>query len=169
MIGKQFDFSKVEGLNERFPQNGITGFSFAATVSPGDAYAKKAKMLMGKGEYANSLAASDEAIRLGPKHSEGYNGKAYLLAICPDAKLRDGKQAITLAKKALELTGDNFNTSNVLDTLACAYAEAGDFENAVMVCEEALKKASPFAKPDFEKKMKLFQEKMPYHLDPPKK
>jgi tetratricopeptide (TPR) repeat protein len=171
MMGKPFDFAKAEGLSAFLSQSRISerGFGVPAALSPAMAYAKKAEMLMEKGEYARSLVAYEEAIRLGQKHYNGYNGKAYLLAVCPDANLRDGKQAITLAKKALELAEDNGDRVNILDTLACAYAEVGDFENAVKMAEEAMKKGRPSMKAEFEKMIKRFRERKPYHLDPVKK
>lgn len=43
--------------------------------------------------------------------------------------MRDGKRAIELATKACEVT--NFEMPHILSTLAAAYAETGDFENAI--------------------------------------
>ena len=51
------------------------------------------------------------------------------MATCPDAKYRDGKKAIESATKACELT--EWKDADHLDTLAAAYAEAGDFDSAV--------------------------------------
>jgi hypothetical protein len=51
------------------------------------------------------------------------------LATCPDARYRDGKLAVAAATRAAELT--NWKDRNVLETLAAAYAEAGDFASAV--------------------------------------
>ena len=47
----------------------------------------------------------------------------------PDAKYRDGKKAVELAKRACDLT--EWKEPGVLDTMAAACAEAGDFDGAV--------------------------------------
>ena len=64
------------------------------------------------------------------------NGRAWLQATCPDGRFRNGQQAVTDAKKALAL-GGSFKNS-YLDTLAAAYAEAGDFDSAIRYEEEAI-------------------------------
>ena len=56
------------------------------------------------------------------------NNFAWVLATSPDDKLRDGERAVKMATEACELTG--YETPHILSTLAAAYAETGDFENA---------------------------------------
>ena len=57
-----------------------------------------------------------------------------MLATSPDDKLRDGARAVKLATKAAEASG--YETPHILSTLAAAYAETGDFENAAEVVAE---------------------------------
>jgi tetratricopeptide (TPR) repeat protein len=64
---------------------------------------------------------------------------AWLLATHPDSKFRDGARAIALAGRACALTEGR--APIMLDTLAAAYAEAGDFPRAIITGEEALKRA----------------------------
>ena len=64
-----------------------------------------------------------------PEDSFTYNNLAWGLATCPEARLRDGKKAVEIATKACELS--EWKDPNVVDTLAAACAEAGDFDNAV--------------------------------------
>ena len=52
-----------------------------------------------------------------------------IMASCPVAKYRDGKKAVEIATHACELT--QWKRSDFLDTLAAAYAEAGDFNAAI--------------------------------------
>lgn len=56
------------------------------------------------------------------------NNLAWVLATSPKDELRDGKHALELALKASEAT--DYATPHILSTLAAAYAEVGDFENA---------------------------------------
>ena len=53
---------------------------------------------------------------------------AWLLATYPDAKSRDGAEAVQLAERGCALTDRRIPA--LLDTLAVAYAEAGDFARA---------------------------------------
>lgn len=79
--------------------------------------------------YRQALADYDEALRLDPRETRALGGRAWLMATCPDAQFRDGKQAIASATRACELTG--WKDPQFLGTLAAACAEAGDFERAV--------------------------------------
>jgi tetratricopeptide (TPR) repeat protein len=64
---------------------------------------------------------------------------AWLLATYPDSKSRDGSEAVRLAERACVLTERRIPA--LLDTLAAAYAEAGDFPRAISAVEEALNHA----------------------------
>ena len=56
------------------------------------------------------------------------NNFAWVLATSPDDEVRDGKRSIELATKAAELT--SYTVPHILSTLAAAYAETGDFDEA---------------------------------------
>ena len=64
------------------------------------------------------------------------DGLARLQAACPYSSVRDGQSAINFAEKAVAAT--KRKNPNCLDTLAAAYAEAGQFEKAVAVQKEAI-------------------------------
>jgi serine/threonine protein kinase len=120
-----------------------------------------ARRRMSNGDFAGSVAAWKEAIRLDPRGSLTLNNLAWVLATGPD-EIRDGKQAIALATRACELTA--WKQPVFLDTLAAAYAEVGKFDQAV----EFQKKALAF--PAFEKlygssvrkRLALYIQKKPY-------
>jgi len=84
---------------------------------------------------------------------------ARVLATSPDAKLRDGKRAVEAAKKAVDMI--KYRDGRYLDTLAAAYAEAGDFDKAVDTQQKAIDDPE-FMKDDGEgarKRLKLYREK----------
>lgn len=113
----------------------------------------------GKKEYDKALADFNQALKLDPKSSAAHNSIAWLLATSPDPKLRDGKRAVELAKTAVALSK---NSAHIIDTLAAAHAEAGDFAEAVRRQEEALR--DPAFKNDAtaRERLELYKKMQPY-------
>ena len=116
-----------------------------------------------KAEYDKAVADFNSALELDPDFSPAYNNLAWTLATCPQAALRNGQQAVQDATKACALSG--WNNINQLDTLAAAYAEAGDFENAVNWETKVL--ATPNLAPEdaaiAKDRLALYQAHQPYH------
>jgi len=88
------------------------------------------------GNDAEALVHFQKALDLDPRSVSALSGAAWLLATAPDSGMRDGAEALTLAEGANDLTsGAN---PEVLDTLATAYAEAGQFTKATATANRAL-------------------------------
>ena len=120
-----------------------------------------------KGDYGAAIADFNSALKIDPDFSPAYNNLAWQLATCPQAAYRDGKQAVDDATKACELS--QWNNINQIDTLAAAYAEAGDFENAVK-CENEVLKTVGLALADIaiaKRRLSLYQAHQPYHRQQP--
>jgi tetratricopeptide (TPR) repeat protein len=88
----------------------------------------RADAYLNAGEHEKAIADFERAIALEEDDESLLNNFAWVLATSPEDELRDGKRAIELATKAAERT--NYETPHILSTLAAAYAETGDFENA---------------------------------------
>jgi tetratricopeptide (TPR) repeat protein len=84
---------------------------------------------------AEAMGSIREAIRLAPKTAAYPDHLARLLATCPEARLRNGAEAVELAARACALT--RRENAGFLDTLSAAYAEAGRFAEAIRAAEEA--------------------------------
>jgi Flp pilus assembly protein TadD len=102
--------------------------------APGEEALAMALQLLGNS--AEALVHWRKALALEPKSITALSGAAWLLATAPDASTRNGAEAVTLAESANELaSGEN---PEVLDTLAAAYAEYGDFVKARAFANRAL-------------------------------
>jgi tetratricopeptide (TPR) repeat protein len=86
-------------------------------------------------QFAQALADYQRAVELAPA-SESSGWLALFLATCPDQKFRNGGQALVYARKAYEPNPSPDDI--VLAGLAAAYAETGDFEQAVQFQQMAL-------------------------------
>ena len=70
-----------------------------------------------------------------PNHALRHNQLAWLLATCPEAKFRDAKRAVELAKRAVELKRQEGNYWN---TLGVAHYRAGSWKEAVAILEKSM-------------------------------
>lgn len=116
----------------------IDDFSEAIRLDSKDseAYWGRANARNSRKEFAKAAADYGEALKLDAKNADILSNLAWLLATCPDQEVRDGKRAVALANQAVKI-----NEKGVfhLAALAAAYAETGNFAEAVRVQERVLK------------------------------
>jgi tetratricopeptide (TPR) repeat protein len=91
--------------------------------------------LYAHGQTAEALAHWRVAIRLQPSDLAALGRVAWILATSPDASIRNGGEALGFAVRAVEISGGK--DARMLDTLAAAYAEKGQFANAVLTARRA--------------------------------
>jgi tetratricopeptide (TPR) repeat protein len=92
------------------------------------------------GNVAGAMQHYQAALESEPDLPIALNNLAWILAANSDASLRNGTEALKYARRACELT--NFRTTVLVGTLAAAYAEAGQFPEAVATAEMACHLAS---------------------------
>jgi len=85
-----------------------------------------------KGEIKEAIAAWEQSLSFDPDNADATNNIAWVRATATDADLRDGRQALDLAQRALRTGGEN---AVVLRTLAAAQAENGQFAEAIATCQ----------------------------------
>jgi tetratricopeptide (TPR) repeat protein len=115
------------------------------------------------GKLDEAIEHFREAVRLKPDYLAPLNRMARILAMHPDPKRRDPGQAIEFAKRAVELTGHQ--DAAILETLAAAYAAAGQFDQAVKTAEAALSLATAAQADELanhiRKQIKLYKQAKP--------
>jgi tetratricopeptide (TPR) repeat protein len=92
--------------------------------------------LYSQGRFAESLRELHSALAEEPNRLFSLNLAASLLATCPDASVRNGQEALKLAERAKQLSGGK--DPRILDTLSAAYAESGNFAQAMEVEQQAI-------------------------------
>jgi tetratricopeptide (TPR) repeat protein len=92
--------------------------------------------LYAQSNFPESLKQLRTALDEEPNRLFALKLAANLLATCPDAAVRNGPEALSLAEKAKQLSGGN--DPGILDTLSAAYAENGSFAQAIEVEQQAV-------------------------------
>jgi tetratricopeptide (TPR) repeat protein len=161
--------------------------------------------------YGKMIADLEQCLQYPQKDERAYNELAWNLATCPDASCRNGRRAVELAEKGVELAlqratppgevapplpkgtnpfgsgGVGFDPTMVpadaarpvsflLDTLAAAHAETGQYDKAIAIQQLALQlfnrrtdtpdpADSARTRRDWGKRLKLYQQGQPYHED----
>ena len=117
-----------------------------------------------KGNPAEAIQHYQKALELAPSSIPTLTNLAWLLATSQNASLRNGPRAVELAKQADRLVGGT-NTL-VLRTLAAAYAENGEFANAIRTARSAMQLARMHGEDslttDLDQQIALYQLGMPY-------
>ncbi|HZT83721.1 MAG TPA: tetratricopeptide repeat protein, partial [Gemmataceae bacterium] len=140
----------------------IADFTEAIRLDPKDAdiYFDRGRAYEKKKEYGKALADYNQAVQLAPDNAALFNHLAWALSTWPDHRYRDGPRAVSYGTRACELT--LWKESAHLDTLAAAYAECRQFDDAVALMRKAIALGPPEHQAEFAERLKLFQQRKPY-------
>ncbi len=149
----------------------MDSFRQALKINPGyeNSTVVLAALLDQTNNYAAAIVVYQDALKSNPDMVWAQDDLAWLLATCPDARFRDGTRAVNLAEHACRLT--HYEEPAPVRTLSAAYAEAGQFTNAVdsaSLAEQLFAKQgnTPQALTSM-KMLSLFQAGQPYREPPP--
>lgn len=95
----------------------------------GQLYSSKARTCIDAHRYEDARRALDSATHIDPSDTTSLNDLAWLLATAPEAHVRNPHRAVSLAQKCCGLS--HWTNAYSIDTLAAAYAAAGNFGQAV--------------------------------------
>ena len=104
------------------------------------AHTNLADALYAQGQGQEAVAEWREGIGIEPGNAQALQRLAWALATWPEASVRNGGDAVAFAVRAVELAGGG--DARMLDTLAAAYAEKGQFGEAALTARRALAKAA---------------------------
>jgi tetratricopeptide (TPR) repeat protein len=147
----------------------VARFQAALQIKPdyAEAHYNLATALIQKGNVDEAIVHYQRALQIKPDYPEAQNDLAWELATTPKASARNGAQAVTLAQRANQLTGGA--DLDIVGTLAAAYAEAGQFDDAVRSAQKAIDLARANGQQDqlaqLNGELKLYQAGLPFHRE----
>jgi len=118
-------------------EEGIGHLERAVAIEPGyrDAYRNLGEAFGALGRRGSAARAFREALKTAPKDAGLLKRLAWILATAPEDDVRNGAEALGVARLAVEVTGGD---ALALDALAAAQAETGQFAEAVATAERAI-------------------------------
>ncbi len=151
----------------------ISRYAEAVARDPGDTRTLflQSFALTAAGRGAEAVAALRAALAKEPENPLTLARLARLLAAWHDPAVRDGAEALRHAEEAARITQGGNGT--VLDALAAAYAETGDFARAAATAARAAEVAQARGRPEaaalFASHVRRFASRLPLRIesDPP--
>ncbi len=121
-----------------------------------------------QGDVAAGLRHLRQALAVAPGYPPAANDLAWILATHPDPTMRNGREAVDLARRLSEAS--RFRDPRALDTLAAALAEIGDFTRAAETARRAADTATTRGLDDLAVRIRdrvaLFESGQPYREMP---
>jgi len=155
-------YSKMGKLDKAIAQ-----FEKCLSMAPdfAEAHHDLANALRRKGRYRDAIAHYESALRIDPQSVLTMNNLGWILATCAEPSVRNGARAVEVAARAELLSGGG--DPLILHTLAAAYAENGQFPQAIETAQRALQLAEQQKKSILLRalpyEIALYQTDLPYH------
>ena len=131
----------------------LAQFREAVHWNPGclNAYRNAGAALQAMGDAGAAITNYAAALRIDPDSIDTLDRLAGLLARCPTPRYHRPDLALRLAKRATAMSHDEI--ADYLDTLATAYAAAGEYTNAIAVSQKAIRVADRYLMPGLVNKL----------------
>jgi len=112
----------------------------------------------GRGEHAEAIEYLRKGLNIAPDSSRLVAALAWELATAPEDELRNGAEAMQLAQRVYSAYP---NQPQIIDLMAAALAETGDFDNAVKLMEPLAALGGRNAQP-FAMRLKAYRQETPW-------
>jgi Flp pilus assembly protein TadD len=137
----------------------------AAMLSPksGTVHGLLGALLSSTGRHGEALTHLETAFAANPGDVTIASNLAWVLATSPEKMNRNGHRAVKLAERACKATA--YKSPPLLDTLAAAYAQTGQFDQAIRTTLQAIEivRGNPKASTaTLESRLKLYRAGRPY-------
>jgi len=122
-----------------------------------------AQVLIAQGRAAEARQHYRTALSLFPDWAPALRELAWMLATCADSRVRDSREAVSLAERAVMVTGRHDPAA--LDALAAAYAAGGRFDDAIAAAQAAVDLVTghePAGEADIARRLALYRDRRPY-------
>jgi tetratricopeptide (TPR) repeat protein len=133
----------------------------------GQLYSSKARTCIDAHRYEDAKKALDSSIHVDPNDTTSMNDLAWLLATAPEPRVRNPHRAVSLAQKCCGL--NHWTNAYSIDTLAAAYASAGNFGQAVRYQQLAMQTLNKSERAEqltaMQDRLKLYSNHEPYQGD----
>jgi tetratricopeptide (TPR) repeat protein len=129
-------------------------------------YSARGSAYFAKGDYKEAASAFEKAVQLSRNNDPALGRLAWFRATCPDAALRNGKEAIRMSMRACELS--KRREPDHIEAVAAAHAETADFDQAVKYQTQAINVKSEYGPIDKKtrERLALYQNHKPWRSKP---
>ena len=147
----------------------LVAFERAVSIDPGHAGANDGAALVreARGEYGAAIAHLRRALGSRPEWPVAETELAWLLAVAPQAGMRQADEALRLAEQGVAGSGEQ--NVRALDVLAAALAASGRYDEAVERATRAVTLATDAADRDrrdaISRRLALYSKRQPFLLD----
>jgi tetratricopeptide (TPR) repeat protein len=144
----------------------IKQYATAARLDPADWHPPYliGKALLKEGRDPEAIPYFRQAVKMDPNNPRVLTYLAQVLASDENPQVRDGNAALAMAAKANDLTGGV--QPAMIDAMAMAYAEIGQFTNAQQTAADALKLATAYDMTNdvtvIRQRLQLYQNNQPF-------
>jgi serine/threonine-protein kinase len=140
----------------------LQDYSQAIQKNPEDpaTYSLRGSVYYQQRQFGRAVQDHMDALKRDPRNAFTFNQLGWIWSTAPDPDIRNGRQARECATRACELS--EWQEPGFLDTLAAAYAECGQFEEAVKYQTKARDLAATEAQADYESRLELYKDRRPY-------
>ena len=128
------------------------------------AYYNLGKIFANQGKIEDATLYYRKTLHIDPNMTQALYNLSWILATHIDAEYRNGKDALELAQNLCKIT--QYKQPLALDSLAAAYAEVGNFDDAVSTSKKAFKLALEQGPEELvqglKKRLQLYEKRRPY-------